>query len=524
MADFTELRKLPQPRRVAELTPEAQRFKAFKLRSSQAETGRVVNLAFCPTAPHSLAVVSGTKVGLWIQGQRDGELELEGKISKFKDVTQCASWRNDGKLLLAGEASGSCALVETETKKVLRRFRGHGDAVTCASFASSDKTQAATGGRDGRLRLWDVVTCELLHTVDAHSDCMKYLGAGPGGPDSWISAGYDGKMKLWDIRIPVGSGEGSAVGVASVDHAHPIEAAVAFPRGSMIATAGGTEVSVWDLTFGGRPVQALSDAHSKTITAVCLDNTASVLLTASFDGLAKVYHAAGLSHLWTYKLPAPATCAAWRPDDRAFAIGLDNGQWQLRQRRPAADDAAAASDGDRQACENGKRKSSSSWLRTHGRFRGMDSQHAPDDEVVEPERPRRKKVKQVDFFLKKFEYRKAVEFMVEPSSSPDVGLAIVEELLQRGALRAALRDLGEELCLTTLRWLLKAFGSGDKLEQQLLFEALHTLLDSNRCLQPPSTPELVAVVAQFENKVMQEIKIHEALAETSGILRMVMSV
>ena len=61
-------------------------------------------MAFCPTDPYRLAVASGTKVGLWKQKQ-EGDVEADGTITKFKDMTQCVSWRSDGKLLLAGEAS-----------------------------------------------------------------------------------------------------------------------------------------------------------------------------------------------------------------------------------------------------------------------------------------------------------------------------------------------------------------------------------------------------------------------------------
>jgi len=51
------------------------------------------------------------------------------------------------------------------------------------------------------------------------------------------------------------------------------------------------------------------------------------------DCFAKVFHVAGFKHLFTYNLPAPIVCATWRPDDSAFALGLDNCEWQIRSRR-----------------------------------------------------------------------------------------------------------------------------------------------------------------------------------------------
>ncbi|CAE8735057.1 unnamed protein product [Polarella glacialis] len=451
------------------------------------QISRILALAYSPTSPHRLAVVSGTKVGVWqhapggkdfaccvcecrktrlvtVAAFLDGELQESATMSKFKDVTQCVSWRSDGRLMLAGEAGGSCALIETETKNVLRRFRGHEDAVTCASFATADKSRCATGSKDGKLRIWDVATSELLHTVEAHKDCMKTLVAGPAGPDSWITAGYDGYVRLWDARVPLKGESLKAVPVASANHGHPIEAGVAFPGGALFASAGGPAVKVWDLACAGRLVQELPDAHSKAITGICLDSKASILLTASFDGLAKVYHAADLSHIWTYRLPGPATCCAWPPDDRGFVVGLDDGTWHVKMMKKATADPAKVAEG-------GPAKSQKKWVKREGFLRGEEHQPGSDDEVVDQNQKKRKKEHKIDFFFRKFEYRKAFEYMLKSSTDPSTGLAIVDQLLQQGVLASALNGLEEEVCLDALRWFVKAFATGDSLQRSLFDEA-----------------------------------------------------
>jgi len=522
MADYVELRPLLQPRKVAELAPEAQSFKCYKAKPLQTETSRITGMAFSPEAPHRLAIASGTKIGLWKQGQ-EGLVEADGTISKFKDMTQCVSWRSDGRLLLAGEASGSCAVVEAETRKVLRRFRGHGDAVTCAAFATVDKSRAATGSRDGKLRLWDVTANVLLQTLDAHTDCMKFLGAGPGGPDIWISAGYDGQMRLWDLRVDNAGGQTHTTKASlCMDHGHPIETALSFPSGTMLASGGGPEIRLWDLAAGGQVVQGLSDAHSKTVTSLSLDSQASVLLTTSFDCLAKVFYVAGLQHIYTYRLPAPITCASWRPDDLSIALGLDNGQWQLRTRRTDKDRATAQKRSAQEAVAT-KTKTGMVRRKATGNLRGLDHEAASDDEIVEPERPRKKKETNLDFYLRKFEYRKAAEMLVQPTTLANEGFALVDELMNRGALQAALKDRDAAFCLQALKWLTKAFSRSDPLQTRLFFEMFHALLDSNRCLQPPSTPELVTALTHLDSQVAQEICVQDSLAETAGMLSAVMS-
>lgn len=514
MTEFLPFAPLAQPRRVAQLTPEVVGFKAFKVKALETEASRVVNLAFCPTAPHRLAVVTGTKIGLWKCGQEG--LEADGNITKFKDVTQCVAWRSDGRLLLAGEASGSCAVIEADTKKVLRRFRGHNDAVTCAAFATADKTRAATGSRDGKLRLWDVVTGDLAQTVPAHTDVMKFVATGAGGSgDTWITAGYDGQAKLWDLRMSVADSTPAAS--FQVDHGHPIEAAVAFPSGTLLITAGGPEVKVWDFTMSGRLVQGIPDAHSKAVTAVCLDSTASVLLTASFDGYAKVFSAAGLEHLYSWKQSAPVTCAAWRPDDRVFALGLDSGKWGYRLRKLEEDQAAEL----KQAMA--KKQAKKPWAWQHGKMRGTDAQPASDDEIVQPRKMRRKDSK-IDFFFKKFEYRKLGELMFQTNVTDGSGLGIAEELVQRQGLPDALADRDEEFCTRALMWLSKIFkGGGDILRQQLVMEVIHTLIDTNKCLQPPANPKVLFAFTQLERKVGREMSIQESLTETKSMLEAVLN-
>jgi len=425
------------------------------------------------------------------------------------------SWRNDGKLLLAGEASGTCAVVETDSMKVLRRLRGHGDAVTCATFSLADKTRAVTGGRDGRLRVWDVATNDLLQTVDAHNDSMKAIASGVGGPDSFISAGYDGLVKRWDLRAADGGGAGACV--LTADHGTAVEDGVVFPGGAMYCSVGGPMVKIWDMASGGRLLLSLPEAHSKTVTAVSLGQDASLMLTASFDGLAKVFNVADLEHLWTYRLEGPITSAAWRPDGKALAIGMDSGHWQLRQAK--AEKVAPEA--------NEEQSTKRSWVKTQGHLRGGDAQPGPDDEVVVSSRPmKKKKETQVDLYLRKFEYRKAMEFAVQPTSDPtgNQGWAVIDELLQRGSLAAAMSEQGEEFCLSMLRWLLKHYTNGDTLKSRLFEESLHTLLDHNRCLQPPCTSALTDAVGMLERRVAQELSIQEAVFETHGILKKIMTI
>lgn len=388
--------------------------------------------------------------------------------------------------------------------------------MTCCGFGAEDKSTAATGAKDGKMRLWDVSTGDLISTIDAHSDRLKCLVSRPSSAAIWMTGGYDGKVRLWDMRIKSDGDAKNVKAAMELDHGAPIEAATVFPSGSLFVSVGGTDIKLWDIAAGGRFMQLIG-GHAKVVTSACLDSKASVLLTTSFDGSAKVHETKTFGLLWTYNVPSPATCSAWCPTDQSFAIGMDNNQWLIRGRRKrvAEDEPTLVDDLDKYFAK-AKKQPIPTIENTRKFNRGQSAKPQPDDEVVS-DRTRVRKDGRFDFFLRKFEYRKVIDAATSPDTTADVGLAVLDELIQRGDLVKGLRNREEDSCADILRWLARHIG-GDSPYRSILVETFHSLLDSNPCLSPPTSPDLLDLLGKISVKIQQELRIQESFQETIGAM------
>src|SRR5262249_5999791 len=76
-------------------------------------------------------------------------------------------------------------------------FLGFSKAFHAVSL-SPDGRQAASGGQDNLLRLWDVATGLLLRTFDAQTNSINGVAFSPDGRQV-LTGGDDKLLRLWDV-------------------------------------------------------------------------------------------------------------------------------------------------------------------------------------------------------------------------------------------------------------------------------------------------------------------------------------
>jgi U3 small nucleolar RNA-associated protein 15 len=254
---------------------------------------------------------------------------LKKTLARFPDTALCGSFRNDGKLLVAGCASGLVQVFDLASRAVLRQFKLHKRAAHVSHF-TRDRTHVLSAADDATVRLWDLAHGNQISRFDGHQD---YVRAAAGMSDvTWATGSYDHTVKVWDVRVPQA--------VMTLEHGAPVEAVTAVgAAGHLLASAGGAAAVVWDLVGGGRTISRLTN-HQKTVTSVqsvaVADASGLVsnrLVTGALDGHVKVYDLSTFTTAYAFKYPAAVTTVAVAPGLGSMIVGLADRSMVVRRHK-----------------------------------------------------------------------------------------------------------------------------------------------------------------------------------------------
>uniref|UniRef100_A0A8C5VCI4 U3 small nucleolar RNA-associated protein 15 homolog n=1 Tax=Microcebus murinus TaxID=30608 RepID=A0A8C5VCI4_MICMU len=242
-------------------------------------------------------------------------------FSRFKDTAYCATFRQDGKLLVAGSEDGGIQPFDISGRTPLRRFEGHTKAVHVVDF-TADKYHVVFGADDYTVKLWDIPNSKEILTFKEHSDYARCGCASKLNSDLFITGSYDHTVKMFDAR--------TNKSVLSVEHGQPVESVLLFPSGGLLVSAGGRYVKVWDMLKGGQLLVSLKN-HHKTVTCLCLSSSGQRLLSVYSTASYKVVH--------SFDYAALILSLALSHQDETIVVGMTNGILSKdslpRRRRPA---------------------------------------------------------------------------------------------------------------------------------------------------------------------------------------------
>ncbi|KAJ3068827.1 snoRNA-binding rRNA-processing protein [Podochytrium sp. JEL0797] len=382
------------------------------------EYASVSHVEFSLAKPHDFAVTSSTRVQIYSCATNS----VRKTLSRFKDIAYSGSFRPDGKMMVAGDALGNVQIFDLASRSLLRSFTGHKDTVRVAGF-STNLTQVMSASDDRTVRIWDIPSEQALHCFDEHKDHVRSACISPDNPNLILSGSYDHTVKLWDTRSPTPC-------ILTLHHGSPIESVLFLPGSSLLASAGGNKIKVWNTLTAGTHVTTLAN-HQKNITTMSLDGSKSRLLSGGLDNMVKVYNLQDFGVVHSFKYPAPILSMACSPDDTHLVVGMAGGLLSIRQRVVKTQEVVGAM--------QSRAKANGGTLR-HFR-RGAVAQAQVGDVVVE--RAKSARLHEWDNLLKKFNHAKALDVVLGAGrggrrASPVMVVSVLDELIHRGMLVVAL--------------------------------------------------------------------------------------
>lgn len=301
-----------------------------------------------------------------------------------------------------------------------------------------------TGSDDKIVKAWDLATSKCLVSLTDATDYVRCQNASPASQHVWMVGSFDRKARLYDLR--------SSKAIFTLDHTFPVDDVHVLPGGARAITIGGTDARVWDFFAGGKVIHRFA-CHAKAVTSGAVDADGRTFATAGLDGNVKVHDLATFQTKGVMSFGSEIMSLDLSPDGVKYAAGMIDGHVEVRSVKSSKRHVSSVPESTRR-----KEPEFQGWGRG---FEKVDSeptgprpgtrryfnrgQRAKPDEEMDfvVEKYTRQKLNNYDTSLRKFRHGEALDRAVGTGKAVVV-VAVVEELIIRGALKGALAGRSQE--------------------------------------------------------------------------------
>jgi len=204
-------------------------------------------------------------------------------IRSFKGhsgAVKSVAFSPDGKLALSGSYDGTMKLWEVNSGQEIHSFKVRYSGVNSVAF-SPDGKLALSGSDDKTMKLWEVNSGREIRSFKGHSGAVKSVAFSPDGKLA-LSGSYDGTMKLWEVN--------SGQEIHSFKVRYSGVNSVAFSPDGKLALSGSDDktMKLWEVN-SGREIRSFK-GHSGAVKSVAFSPDGKLALSGSYDGSSRLWN------------------------------------------------------------------------------------------------------------------------------------------------------------------------------------------------------------------------------------------
>jgi WD40 repeat protein/serine/threonine protein kinase len=231
---------------------------------------------------------------------------LQGSTDRVDSVV----FSPDGTKLAAGSWDGKARIWDAASGQVLKSLNPHAGQIFGVAY-SPDGEYLAAGSGSGLTYLWKAETGELARTMKGHTNSVRDVAFSPDG-QILASASLDGTARLWRVD--------TAHEIAILKgHTDAVECIAFTPDGKMLATASRDHTAkLWDSS--GRETATLK-GHSWWLLTLAFSPDGKTLATSGSDGEIKLWDV--MRHREKAIIPSDTVTVedlSFSPDGKSLAV------------------------------------------------------------------------------------------------------------------------------------------------------------------------------------------------------------